>query len=56
VVSIKYWTAGAFGSACGSDEGVRQLRLRVTVAAGLYPSFTMDRDVIVRRPCAGNTC
>ena len=52
VVSIKYWTAGGFGSACASDEGVRQLRLRVTVDAGLYPSFAMDRYVIVRKPCA----
>jgi hypothetical protein len=51
VVSVKYWTAGAFGSACGNDEGVRQLQLKVTVDAGLYPSFAMDRYVIVRRPC-----
>jgi Tfp pilus assembly protein PilV len=51
VMSVRYWTAGTFGAACASDEGVRQLRLQVSVDAGLYPSFTMDRDVIVRRPC-----
>jgi Tfp pilus assembly protein PilV len=51
VVSIKYWTAGAFAAACASDEGVRQLQLRVTVDAALYPSFSVDRYVIVRKPC-----
>jgi Tfp pilus assembly protein PilV len=51
VVSVKYWTAGAFGAACSSDEGVRQLRLQVNVDAAVYPSFAMNRYVIVRRPC-----
>ncbi len=51
VVEVKYWTAGAFDPACANDEGVRQLRLHVTVDAALYPSFSMDRYVIVRRPC-----
>jgi type II secretory pathway pseudopilin PulG len=51
VVSVRYWTAGAFAAACASDEGVRQVRLRVIVDAALYPSFAMDRYVIVRRPC-----
>jgi type II secretory pathway pseudopilin PulG len=51
VVSVRYWTAGAFAAACAGDEGVRQLQLRVTADAALYPSFAMDRFVIVRRPC-----
>jgi Tfp pilus assembly protein PilV len=51
VVSVRYWTAGTFGAACASDEGVRQLRLQVTVDAALYPSFSMYRYVLVRRPC-----
>lgn len=51
VVEVMYWAGGSFDPACGNDEGVRQLQLRVTVDAGLYPSFTMDRYVIVRRPC-----
>jgi hypothetical protein len=51
VVAVKYWAAGAFDPACGNDEGIRQLKLRVTVDAGVYPSFAMDRDVIVRKPC-----
>ena len=53
VVSVKYWTAGAFVAACAGDEGVRQLELRVTADAALYPSFSMDRYVIVRKPCLG---
>jgi hypothetical protein len=51
VVAVNYWTAGAFDPACSSDEGVRQLKLQVTVDASLYPSFVMDRYVIVRKPC-----
>jgi type II secretory pathway pseudopilin PulG len=51
VVSVRYWSAGSFVATCATDEGVRQLRLRVTVDAALYPTFTMDRYVIVRRPC-----
>jgi type II secretory pathway pseudopilin PulG len=52
VESISYWKAGIFNSsACLTEEGVRRVRLRISVDAGLYPSFQMDRDVIVRRPC-----
>lgn len=52
VASIDYWdaTTATFGG-CPADQGVRRLRLRVSVNAGLYPSFAMDRYVIVRKPC-----
>jgi len=52
VASIDYWnaTTSTFGG-CPDDQGVRRLRLRVNVDAGLYPSFTMERYVIVRKPC-----
>jgi type II secretory pathway pseudopilin PulG len=52
VVSIDYWdsTTSSFGG-CPADKGVRRLRLRVDVNASLYPSFAMDRYVIVRKPC-----
>lgn len=54
VVSITYWNAvtGAFdGSACATEKGIRQVRLRIDVDAGVYPGFSMDRYVIVRKPC-----
>ena len=52
VVSIDYWdaTTSSFGG-CPADQGIRRLRLRVDVDADLYPSFAMDRYVIVRKPC-----
>lgn len=52
VASIDYWDAAtsSFGG-CAVDKGVRRLRLHVDVSAGVYPSFTMDRYVIVRKPC-----
>jgi hypothetical protein len=52
VVSLKYWKAGAFDpSACSTEEGVRLIRIRISVDAALYPSFALDRDVVVRKPC-----
>jgi type II secretory pathway pseudopilin PulG len=52
VASIDYWdTATSTFAGCAADKGIRRLRLRVNVDAGLYPSFAMDRYVIVRKPC-----
>jgi type II secretory pathway pseudopilin PulG len=52
VASIDYWdaTTSTFGG-CAADQGVRRLKLRVDVAAAVYPSFAMDRYIIVRKPC-----
>ena len=43
--------AGSF-QPCAADEGVRRLHLRITVNAALYPTFNVDRYVLVRRPCS----
>lgn len=52
VASIDYWDAGTSSFAgCAADAGVRRLQLRVDVDAALYPSFALDRYVIVRKPC-----
>ncbi len=52
VASIDYWDPDADSFlGCGEDEGVRRLLLRVDVDAGLYPTFAVDRYVIVRKSC-----
>ena len=52
VASVDYWDAATSTFVgCAADQGVRRLQLRVDVDAGLYPSFSMDRNVIVRKPC-----
>jgi type II secretory pathway pseudopilin PulG len=58
VVAIDYWKQtplpGSFQS-CAADEGVRRLRLRITVNAALYPTFNVERYVLVRKPWC-STC
>jgi type II secretory pathway pseudopilin PulG len=52
VAPIDYWQASSSSfQPCGSDEGLRRIHLRITVSAGLYPTFKVDRYVFVRRPC-----
>ncbi len=53
VVTIDYWQASTntFQQPCATDEGLRRVHLRITVDAALYPGFTVDRYVLVRRPC-----
>jgi type II secretory pathway pseudopilin PulG len=54
VAGVDYWTGTAFAAGCtsGSDPGLRVVHLRVTADQQLYPGFTQDLDVVVRKPCA----
>ena len=56
VAPIDYWqsSSGSF-QPCAADEGARRLHLRISVTAGLYPSFNVDRYVLVRKPWC-STC
>jgi Tfp pilus assembly protein PilV len=61
VVKIDYWDASAssfdppappaVATPCTADNGVRRVHLRITVNASLYPTFQVDRYVVVRRAC-----
>jgi Tfp pilus assembly protein PilV len=54
VEGVDYWSGTAFAAGCtaGSDPGLRLVHLRVTADQQLYPGFTEDLDVVVRKPCA----
>lgn len=44
--------AGATFAACTNPEnGIRRLKLRVTVTGGLWPAFDVDRYLVLRKPC-----
>jgi type II secretory pathway pseudopilin PulG len=53
VASVDYWQAStsSYGG-CAQDEGIRRIHLQIAVTASLYPTFTVDRYVLVRRPCS----
>jgi type II secretory pathway pseudopilin PulG len=53
VATVDYWQAstGSFGG-CALDEGIRRIHLQIAVTASLYPTFTVDRYVLLRRPCS----
>ena len=54
VTSVTYWDGTAFAAGCmtGSDPGLRLVTLRLTADSLLYPGFTQNLDVVVRKPCA----
>jgi len=55
VVSVECWSGTAFAG-CGTDVGIRRVRLAVTASGGGFPGFSRNLDVVVRRPCAGTSC
>ena len=54
VTGVDYWNGTAFAAGCtaGSDPGLRVVHLRLTADSLLYPGFTENLDVVVRKPCA----
>ncbi|HEY6797710.1 MAG TPA: hypothetical protein VI248_23795 [Kineosporiaceae bacterium] len=59
VAQVQYWNGTAFtsgsggGGACvaGDDTGTQRVLLRMTVADSIYPGFTSQLWVTVRKPC-----
>ena len=49
--NVEYWDGAGFAATCGTDSGVRRLKLTMTVDSALYPGFASTYDVVVRRPC-----
>ena len=49
-----YWNGTAWVPACspGADPGLRLVSLRLAANDLLYPGFTQNLDVVVRKPCA----
>jgi Tfp pilus assembly protein PilV len=54
VTDVSFWNGTAYVATCtaGSDPGVRRVTLRLEADSMLYPGFTRDLDVVVRKPCA----
>lgn len=60
-VAVQSWNGSAFvdttpsctsTGTSPSDQGVQRLRLRITASAALYPGFSTDLWVTLRKPCA----
>lgn len=56
VSAVRYWDGDTFVPACpGTDEGVQQVDLQLTIGGALTPGRTLTYSVVVRRPCATTT-
>lgn len=59
--AVHAWNGNAFQDTAGmctpgvDDRGLQRVRLRMEVAASLYPGFTSDLWVTVRKPCSAAT-
>ncbi len=56
VAGVRYWNGSAFGSSCsaGSDQGLQQVTLQVTLASQFGPSYAQTLAVVVRKPCTSS--
>jgi Tfp pilus assembly protein PilV len=59
-VAVQSWNGTGFvdtmpsctAGAAGTDRGVQRVQLRITAAPTLYPGFSTDLWVTLRKPCA----